>query len=78
MQDYMDEIYERNFEIYYEFMTMRKETDPEFTKEDLKQLLAGFYAAQDSNWGVSEAKATAHQAMIAACEVVLSNWDDAP
>lgn len=77
MQNYLDEIYERNFEMYYDFMSLRKERDPEFSKDDLKQLLDTFYVAQDNNWGLSEAKAIAHQAMIAACEVVLSNWEDA-
>ncbi len=79
MENYLDRIYEDNFEMYYDFMTSRKESDPDFTKDDLKHLLEGFYAAQGSNWiGRSEAKETAHQAMIAACEVVLSGWDDAP
>jgi hypothetical protein len=73
--DYLDQIYEQNFEMYYDLMTRRKETDPDFTKDDMIHLLESSYAAQGSNWiGRSEAKDTAMSAMIAAYEVVLSNW----
>ncbi len=77
--DYLDEIYDKNFALYYDLMTRRKETDPDFSRDDLVHLLESSYAAQGSNWiGRSEAKDTAMSAMIAACEVVLSNWNEAP
>ncbi len=79
MENYLEEIYDRNFEMYYDFMESRKRTDPGFRKEDLRDLLESFYSMQGNNWiGRSEAKETAHQAMIAACEVILSNWSDSP
>ena len=78
MKDNLDEIYDKYFETYYAHMQNRKGTDPDLTRQFLKELIESLYVAHGNNWeGRSEVKDAEMRAMIAAYEVVLQNWDDA-
>jgi hypothetical protein len=77
MEDYLEAAYQETFEAVYADMTHRKENDPAFTKQSLKELLDCLYVSAGNNWiGVGEAKENILLATIAACEAVLSSWSE--
>ena len=77
MIDRTEEFYIAEFEPVYEDLILRKQTDPEFTKKALQDMLDGLYFSMGNNWiGRAEAKEIRLAAAIAACEAVLSEWDD--
>ena len=77
MEDFLQEIYDEAFQNAYNNYQLRKKTEPGFTKTILQGLLESLYVAQGNNWlGRGEAKEASHNAMIAAAEVVLSEWDE--
>ncbi len=75
MDYYMEKVYQEAFQTAYDHMLQRKKTDPDFTKEFLAGLLESLYVEQGNNWGRSEAKEQSQSAMIAVCEIILSDWD---
>lgn len=76
MIDYMQKTFDEAFDTVYINITHRKENDPEFTKQSLKELLDSLYVHQGNNWvGRSQTKDLTNDATIAACEAVLSEWE---
>lgn len=76
MSDYLDKTYDETFDSVFANMTYRKENDPDFTKQHLKDLLESLYVHQGNNWvGRSEIKELINTATIAACEAVLYDWE---
>lgn len=77
MEDYLEAAYQDTFEAAYADMTLKKENDPNFTKQSLKELLDCLYVSAGNNWiGVGELKENNLLATIAACEAVLSGWNE--
>ena len=76
MEQYLQEIYDDAFQNAYESFRYRKQTENGFSRAFLQGLLESLYVAQGNNWlGRGEAKEMSHSAMIAAAEVVLSEWE---
>ena len=78
MQEYVDKIYEEAFEAAYANMMWQKANDPAFTRAYLLGLLESLYVEQGNNQlGRSEVKEAAKSATIAACELILAEWEQA-
>lgn len=76
MTDFYDKVYDETFDSVYAQMTLKKNTDPEFTKSQLDELIRHMYCNQGNDWeGRGEIKDIILSATIAACEVFLHNWD---
>ncbi len=77
MIDRTEEFYNAEFEPVYEDLIRRKQEDAGFSKQVLQDMLNGLYFSLGNNWiGRAEAKEIRLAAAIAACEAVLSEWDD--
>ena len=76
LNDPMQKMYEEAFDREYANLMLRKAADPDFTREYLAGLLQSLYINQGNNhMDRTEAKEKALQAMIAACETMLSEWE---
>lgn len=76
VDEYLDRAYEEAFQSAYDSLTLRKETDREFTKEYLAGLLQSLYVQQGScGLDRSEAKAVPLNATVAVCEILLNEWE---
>ena len=76
MNEHLQEMYEEAFDREYTNLMLRKKSDPDFTKEYLAGLLQSLYINQGNNhMDRTEAKEKALQAMISACETMLSEWE---
>ncbi len=72
-------IYAQTFETIYAYLEEQRRTDPAFTPEKIRQFLKDAYARQGDNWGargVIEDKKL--EAIIAAYECFLAEWEGAP
>jgi hypothetical protein len=77
MDDSIKDTYDRIFDTVYQEMLNRKKNDPNFTKQQLRELLDSLYQNSDNNWdGRGEFKEMELNATIAACEAVLYNWTE--
>ncbi len=75
MEEYLQQVYEDAFDNAYAHFTLRKQEDPAFTKEFLQGLLDSMYTRQGNNWdGRGQAKDMMQSGMIAAAELVLTEW----
>ena len=76
MDEYLQKVYDDAFQDAYESFRFRRQTDSAFTLDFFRGLLESLYVAQGNNWlGRGEAKEAAQNAMIAAAEVLLSEWE---
>jgi len=79
MDEYLQQIYEDAFQNAYEGFQLRKRNDETFTRSFFQGLLESMYVAQGNNWlGRGEAKEASQNAMIAAAELLLSEWVEEP
>lgn len=71
----MQKTFDEAFDTVYANIIHRKENDPDFTKQSLKELLDSLYVNQGNNWvGRSQAQELINDATVAACEAVLFDW----
>ena len=78
MEEYLQRIYDDAFDEAMEHFATRKQGDESFTKTFLQGLLESLYVRQGNNWdGRGQARDMAQSAMIAAAEIVLTQWDTA-
>ena len=77
MTDYLNEIYDKMFNIVYHDLMDRRKNDPNFTKQKLQELLESLYVNAGNNWGGrGETKESEIDATIAAYEAVLYDWTE--
>lgn len=75
MEDYRERLYEDTFDNVCGDMRRRRESDPCFTKEQMQGLLKALYVNHGNDWeGRGEIRDIINEATIAACELVLSEW----
>lgn len=75
MDEYLQQVYDDAFTNAYEHFLLRKQ-DGGLTKQGLQGLLDSLYIRQGNNWdGRGQAKDMAQSAMIAAAELVLTEWE---
>ena len=76
VDDLLQQVYDEAFDDAYTSFVMRRQRDPLFTRDFLQGLLNSMYVQQGNNWvGRGQTKETAHNALIAAAELVYSQWD---
>ena len=76
VDELMQQVYDDAFDDAYVSFILRKQNDPQFTRDFLQGLLDSLYVQQGNNWtGRGQTKEAAHSALIAAAELVLSRWD---
>lgn len=76
MEDYRKRLFESTFDNVYNEMIRRKENDSQFTKEQFEGVLQGLYVDQGNDWGGrGEIRDIVNEATIAACEVVMCEWE---
>lgn len=76
VDELMQQVYDDAFEDAYASFVMRKQRDPLFTRNFLQGLLSSLYVQQGNNWdGRGQTRETAHCALIAAAELVFTQWD---
>lgn len=79
VDDLLQRVYDDAFDDAYTSFVIRRQSDPLFTREFLQGLLNSMYVQQGNNWdGRGQTKETAHSALIAAAELVYSQWDQLP
>lgn len=75
MEDYREKIYEDTLNNVCKEMRLRKQNDPQFTKEELEGVLRSLYVDQGNDWvGRGEIRDIINEATICACELVLAEW----
>jgi len=77
LQEWKEEKFEKIFNnVYYNFNNL-KESDENYSKEDLRKQLQDLYINQGNDWaGRGESMDIAISAQIAALEQVLSEWEE--
>lgn len=76
MGDYQDRLFEETFDTVCLDLRRRRETDPCFTRTQLQGVLDGLYVSHGNNMeGRGEIRDIINEATIAACELVLSEWE---
>jgi len=76
VEELMERVYDDAFDDAYASFSMRRQSDPSFTREYMEGLLSSLYVQQGNNWdGRGQTRETAHCALIAAAELVVSQWD---
>jgi len=76
MDEILEQVFGDAYDDAYEHFTARKREDPAFDKAALQGFLDSQYKNQGNNWeGRSQIKELMQDAVIAAAEAVLAEWD---
>ncbi len=76
MDEFLQQVFDDSFDNAYAQLKLRQLNDPAFTKEYLQGLLESLYVRQGNNWdGRGQAKDMIQSGMIAAAELLLSEWE---
>ena len=77
MEDYREQLFDETFENVCGDMKRRRDKDPRFTKEEMEGLLKALRIHHGNDWeGRGEIRDIINEATIAACELVLSEWQN--
>ena len=75
MDDYKERLFDETFENVCGDMRRRRDIDARFSKEELEGVLKALYILHGNDWeGRGEIRDIINEATIAACELVLSEW----
>lgn len=75
MDDYKERLFDETFENVCGDMRRRRDIDARFSKEELEGVLKALYIHHGNDWeGRGEIRDIINEATIAACELVLSEW----
>ena len=79
MEEHFQQIFDDTYDEAYAYYQSRMNGEEGFTAETLRGLLASLYVRQGNDWeGRGQPRDITLNAMIAAAETVLSQWDGKP